>query len=584
MEEVKGELKENVSEKDIEQRKSKLSQFFFGWVKDNYDKIFIAILILAFIIRLWIFFKTLNQPFWWDEADYLSAAKRWGLGLNIRDIWYYRRGFLFPLIGALFFRLGLGETGIRFLVVLLSTGIVAVSYFIIAKMFDKRLALLTSVALSLSWILLFFTGRVLTDIPAAFFILLSLLFFWKGYVLKEGNKFLYLFALCFVLAVLTRMQSFMLAPPFLIYIILKEKSKMFRNKKLWVTLGIILVLLIPQFILYSMHYGNPLSDIASHYLGIGEKAVQTGSARTFSSAIFNYFWNVENGQQVGLPYMLSSIMFVMLIIGLIYFFVDLFIGIDKIFKNELLQNKLFVLTWIISLFLLMGYIGSDSYVEQRYITAALPFLFLIAISPLVFIGNFLSKHVRLSKKIIIGLTLILVALLMIPNITLSNSLINQQLTSYSQVKQVGELIKADSSPGDIVLSSSLPQITYYSELSTYPYDIKNDSINKGDKTIANYSDGEVGFEQFLKTKKPKYLMASIFEGDPDWILQKGTYQNNNYLLLPFFNSSMSYNSQGQIVSLDLKNEVKKGSITLDLFYPRTQEEINGIFIYKVSYS
>ena len=577
MEEVKGEIKENISEKEIEKRKSKLKKFFFGWVKDNYDKIFIAILVLAFVIRLWIFFKTLNQPFWWDEADYMSAAKRWGLGLNIRDIWYYRRGFLWTLIGALSYGIGFGEIGMRFLVVLLSTGIVALSYFIIAKMFDKRIALISATALSFSWILLFFTGRVLTDIPAAFFLLLSLFFFWKGYALKEGNKFLYLFGFSFALAVLTRMQSFMLAPPFLIYILVKEKSKIFKNKQLWITLGIMLLLLVPEFILYTIHYGNPVDDIISHYLGIGQQAAQTGNERVFSMAIFNYFAN--------LPYMLSTLIFVLLLVGVIYFFSDLFLGFDKVSKNESLQTKLFVLTWILSLFLIMGYIGSVSYVEQRYITAALPFLFLVAIYPLIAIGDLLAKHFNINKKIMLGLIIILTIAIMIPNMFLSNNLIVQQADSYSQIKQVGEMIKADSNPGDIVMSTSLPQITYYSERSTYPFDVHNDSINKGDKSIANYSDGELGFEQFLQNKKPKYLMASIFESDPDWILQKGTIQSgDNYIIMPFFNSSMSYNSQGQITSFDIKNQVKKGNITLNLFYPQNQGQLDGIFVYKVSYS
>ncbi|MEK6827630.1 MAG: hypothetical protein AABX99_04060, partial [Nanoarchaeota archaeon] len=133
-------------------------------------------------------------------------------------------------------------------------------------------------------------------------------------------------------------------------------------------------------------------------------------------------------------------------------------------------------------------------------------------------------------------------------------------------------------------STSLPQITYYSERSTYPYDIQHDGVAKGDKSLLNYSDGQKGFEEFLKNKQPKYLMASVFETDPDWILKKGTYNEDNYIILPFFNSSMSYNSQGQITSLDLNQEVKKDGMTLTLFYPKTSGQINGIFIYKVEYS
>src|SRR3989344_5089095 len=125
--------------KVIEEKKQKLNGFLFSWIQDNYDKYFLAILAAAFILRIWIFTKTMNQPLWWDEADYLSAAKNIGLGLDIQDIWYYRRGFLFPLLSAPFFTLGLGEVGLRFMEVLFSTGFIFVSYILISKMFDKKL-------------------------------------------------------------------------------------------------------------------------------------------------------------------------------------------------------------------------------------------------------------------------------------------------------------------------------------------------------------------------------------------------------------------------------------------------------------
>ncbi|MCL5018799.1 MAG: glycosyltransferase family 39 protein [Candidatus Pacearchaeota archaeon] len=577
MEEIKGEIKEPVSDKELEKRKNKIKNFFFGWIKDNYDKVFFAILIGAFILRFWIFLKTMNQPLWWDEADYLSAGKRMGLGLDIRDIWYYRRGFLFPIVSALFFFTGLGETGIRFLMVLFSTGIVAVSYFLISKMFNKKVALLTSLALTLSWIFLFFTGRILTDIPAAFFLLLSLFFFWKGYVLKEGNKFLYLFGLVFALAVLTRMQSLMLAPPFLFYVFMTEKLKVFKNKKLWITLGIFLILLVPHFILYSMHYGNPLGDITSHYLGIGEKAIEFEDQRTFSTATFNYFKSI--------PYMISIPLFVMLLIGAIYFFGDLIIGFDKITKDETLKNKLFVLMWVLSLFLIMGYIGSVSYVEERYVSSGLPFLFLIAISPLMLLEKIIIKNFNL-KKILAALVIFVVLFsLLIPNFLWANSLLEKQSRSYSLIQYTGNLLKENSNPEDIIISTSLPQITYYSERSTYPYDVHYDGLHKGDKELLKYADSEEGFKEFLLEKKPRFLMvSSIFESYPEWMLTKGETGGMNYVYMPFFNSSMLYNPDtGQIISLDLKEEVKNKDYTLKLFFPQEPEEINGVFIYEVIY-
>ncbi|MEK6913528.1 MAG: glycosyltransferase family 39 protein [Nanoarchaeota archaeon] len=559
-------------EEEIEKRKSKLNKFFFGWIKDNYDKIFFVLLILAFLLRLWIFFKTMNQPVWWDGADYLSTAKRWGLGLNIQDIWYYRRGFLFPLIGALFFKLGLGEIGIRFLIVVCSTGIIAVSYFLISKMFNKKLALLTTLALSVSWIILFFTGRILTDIPTAFLLLLSAFFFWKGYVLKEGNKFLYLFGLIFALAVLTRMQALMLAPAFIIYIFINEKMKAFKNKHLWITCGIFFLILLPHFVLYAMHYGNPLLDILSYYLKIGD----SGATAQRSLEIFKYFTD--------LPYMLSTPVLVAFFIGIFYFLGDLFLGLDKVAKSQELKNKLFVFLWIFFLFLLMGYVGAHSYVEQRYITAGLPFLFLIAVSSLVFIENLFVKHFHLNEKVSLVIVFIILILLIVPNLLLATSMIEAKKNSYIEVKEAGELMKANSNPGDVIMSTSLPQITYYSERSTYPYDVMNYSLHQGEKEV-KYSDGEKGFKEFLLNKKPKFLMvSSAFEEYPEWMLIKGNQNGINYVIMPFFNSSLSYNLETkQLTSIDLKQEVKKDGMTLKLFYPGQNGNLNGIFIYKVEY-
>jgi len=503
MEEAIEEIKNSTEKKEIEnieKRKSKLKNFFFGWIKDNYDKIFLGILVLAFIIRIWIFFRTLNQPIWWDGADYMATAKRLGLNLKILDIWYYRRGFLFPLIGALFFKLGLGEIGMRFLIILLSTGIVAVSYFLIKEMFNKKIALFVSLGVALSWIMLFFSGRILTDLPAAFLILLSLLFFWKGYVLKQGNKFLYLFGLFFGLTILTRMQMFMFAPAFLVIILLKEKFKFLKNKHLWITLGIILLILSPQIVLYSQHFGNPITDIMSYYLGINIGSTATNEIHEITTyKMFDYIKD--------LPYIMNSPIFYLFIIGLLFFIFDLIIGIDKIFSNEEIQKKFFMLVWIIISFLFLGYI--TDYVEHRYILACMPFLFLITIYPLSFIEKLLSKKTKISKKSASIILLLVFIGLMIPNFIFGNNLIDQKKDSYIEVKQSGEWIKENSNPSDIIISASLPQTTYYSERSTYPFDLSYRRDIKG----GNESD----FDNFIQEQKPRYIIISRFEQNADWV-------------------------------------------------------------------
>ena len=486
-----------------------------GWIEDNYDKVFLAVLIIALIIRIWFFTKTMNQPLWWDAADYLTAAKKWGLGLNVRDIWYARRGFLWPLIGAGFFKIGLGETSIRFLEVLLSTGIIATSYFLIKNMFNKRLALMTSIGLTASWVILFFTGRPLTSIPATFFLLLATLFFWKGYVKKQGDKFLYLFGAFYALAVLTRMQYLLFALPFLVLIFTKEKFRFLKNKKLWVALLIFLLVFSPQIISYTKNYGNPVTDLIGYYFGIEGLAPsgQVGGERTLSTA-FDYFKDLpyiltgKNTSIISSLFSPSVYLFPIFLIGTILFFLDLILGFDKILKNHELQKKLFILLWIGTLFFVLGYI--TSYVEHRYVLPALPFIFMIASIPIIKIGAFLKKQ-GLNEKLIPIIVIGLLVALLIPGLIWSNQLTESKKTSYLEIKQAGEWLKANSNPEDIVITNSLPQIAYYSELSTYPFDLG--------KTGSQTGITREGFEEFVKENKPRFMIMSLLEAHEDWAKQ-----------------------------------------------------------------
>lgn len=500
-----------MEEDSIEKRKTNLKSKLFGWVKDNYDKTFLIVLIAAFIIRFLIFLETMNQPIWWDAGDYLSTSKRWGLGLNIRDMWYYRRGFFWVLWGALFFKIGFGEIGIRFTEVLFSTGIVLVSYFLLSEMFNKKLALFSSIGLTFSWIILFFTGRPLTDIPSAFFLLLSTLFFWKGYVLKKGNKYLYLFGAFFALTVLTRMQLLMFSPAFLILIFTKEKFKFLRNKHLWITLGIFFLFLTPHLIMYWQNYGNPVKDIMGYYFGI-EGIAETGAH--IERTTDNLFMYV-----IDLPYILGGqlalgrIIFFMFLIGAFLFFTDLFLGFDKIFKNEEVQKKIFIFLWIAIPFLVLGYI--TDYVEQRYIISTLPFLFLIAFFPLLNLENYFSKK-NISRKKYLLFILAIIVVILIPNMIWGNQLIDAKKTSYYEIMQSAFWLRENTNPGDVIISQSYPQITYYAERSTYSPNYKQT--------------GEEGLYELIEEVKPKYYMLSAIERSEDW-----TYdfpQSNTDLLIP----------------------------------------------------
>lgn len=498
-------MEEEKEEDIIEKRKEILKTKLNNLLEDPYNKAFLIVLIIAFAIRLWIFFKTLDQAVWYDAANYLNTAKKWaGLTPNIPDTWYYRRGFFWPLFSAFFYWTGLGETTLRFIMVLFSTGIVATSYFLVKDIFNEKLALATSIGLALSWVLLFFTGRPLTSIPATFFLLLSLLFFWKGYFLKRENKFLYLFAVFFALAILTRMQYLMFVPPILIFIFVKERFMAFTNKSLWITLGIFLLVMSPYAMLSWPHYGNPITDLMSFYLGVGQSKTGAVGGGTHSIAgSFKYF--------IDLPYILYNPIFWIFLIGAFYFLGTFLLGIDKIFKNERMQRILFVLLLLIIPIWLLGYV-TPGLLEQRYIIPMLPFLFLVVSMAFFKVKDFSVKYLNLDKKLALVIMFILLTALMIPNLLWANQLTEVKKTSYYPLKEAGFWLKKNSEPEDIVMSNSMPYVMYYAERYSLP-------INKN----------MTKFEEEIEKFKPRFLLVSIFEHHDPWMYEYPQKHNNTLI-------------------------------------------------------
>ena len=425
MEELVGKIEGTIPKKEeeiLQDKKEKLSKRLFSLVKDNYGKFFLLILVSALVIRIIVFLKTFNQPVWWDAADYLSAAIRWaGINPNLIDMWYYRRGLFWPLFEMIFFKVGVGEVGIRVFVVLFSTGLVAVSYFLIKEMYDKKLAIFVSIGMAFSWVILFFTGRPMTEIPSAFFLLTALLFFWKGYVNNKAKYNYYLFGLFFALACLTRMQYVMFVVPLLAFVFTRERFGFLKNKYLWLSILVFFIMFIPQFYMQNKYFGNPIIDLSTYYLGIGNS--QTGEVSShvgsFSiSNLFLYFTNLPyllDGNEKGYGTLLAfSPLYILFILGFFYFFADLFLGIDHLFKNIEIQKKFFILFWIISIFMLLGFIAP--HLEQRYAIQTLPFLFLIIASPYRWVEDFFNNKFKFNKGKIFIIVVIILILASIPSV------------------------------------------------------------------------------------------------------------------------------------------------------------------------
>ena len=113
-------------------------------------------------------------------------------------------------------------------------------------------------------------------------------------------------------------------------------------------------------------------------------------------------------------------------------------------------------------------------------------------------------------------------LILIPNIIWANNLTIAKKPSYEEIKQAGLWVKGNSEVSDIVISSSYPQIAYYSERTTYSFSeimmMKSNNYTFSKK--GNPSDDEqILMEKYLHEyvleEKPRYLVLSAIQKSQD---------------------------------------------------------------------
>ncbi|MEK6937112.1 MAG: glycosyltransferase family 39 protein [Nanoarchaeota archaeon] len=447
---------------------TKIKDFF----KDKHNIALILVLLFALIIRMYFFFNTLDQPLWWDESQYAEQAKKLGQNLETNDIWYYRRTMLLSIFWSFFYKIGLGETALRFTELLFSLLLVYSTFLIGKEMFNKKVGLFAAFGVSVSSVIIFETSRLLTSVPSTSMMMLAIYFFYKGYLKNYNVKQIYLFGLFAALSLNIRFAAFLSIFSFGIIYLIKEKGKFWKQKQLIASFLLILVLLAPFFYLYSKNYPLGIRDFVKHYsVSVPEEdALLLGN-----KGLFIYL--------KALPDNLSLLLFLAFIFG-VFLLLDFVLAPDYLFKDTNLQRNLFLFLFIIPPFF---YHSTKSlYLEERYLIGILPVIFIIAGYGLYKVYTYTQSH---NKYIVLSLVLIFLIVVAGLQITKASKIINDRKDSYQQVKEAALWMKSNSNPGNTIISNSIPQNQYYSGLSTY------------------YLEDEKEIQKL----KPKYYVVSIYE-------------------------------------------------------------------------
>ena len=479
----------------VDSLKNKPQNKFVSWIKDPQNRIFLLILIGAIVLRFYYFWLTKSQPLWWDESEYMSGAKSLA-GLVHYDLGLTRSP-LFPGMMSIFFFLGIAnEAVMRFFGLLLpSVLVIILTYFMIKEMYDdKRIALLSTVIISVLWEHLFYSNRFHTENSALIFQFLALFIFFRCYM--KGKDLLFIkpkYALWWVvgfsiISFLFRPGNILFVPALLLFFILLNKNKIFTKKGL-IGLGILILVIIASFI---------FTSIPQNFL----------NAYLHSDSPFG--WNgltVFYGFYQSIISQIPSILFYAFIIGLVLVLFKIFLLADKIktmnrsnenleFKSDLFNLILIVVVLFVFIFLMRA----NSF-EYRWFFPLLPGMLAFTSKGIVSFSEYVGGFVK-SKVFVNALIILIILLGAYTQFAHADSIIKSKVDSYSQLKEAGLWLNENYNHSEKILSVSSAQTTYYSELNVSSFSgIDNASV----------------FDSYLAINRPRFMEISGFETHPSWL-------------------------------------------------------------------
>lgn len=485
------------------------------WLKDRQNVLLILLIAFTIIIRLYYFFKVGEQPIWWDEGDYLAIAKVWAEGMSTPEWWGHfttMRPLLLPLLFAGLFKIGFNELIIRFFTLLVPSILSVYLIFLLGRdLYNSKHGLIAGVMMSVYWVFLFYSFRLLTDILSVCFGLLSLYFFWSLYIKKSRPMGLYLCVLFGVLGFSTRFPTALVPIVCALYLLVTRKFAVLKDKTLWKSLALFALIMLP----YLIFFVSTKFYFLRFYFG--ENAV------TVKQPIAWYVIGM-------LPDLFHSVWFIVFLIGLSTF-LPLFMGLDLIWKHKetALNSDIFVFLW--TMVHLIFYVVILRGATDRWLLMVMPALFIISARGFVVIQQFFKAY---SKQLGTIVVLLLLGWGFVQQALHANTLIVSKKETYKEVKLAGLWIKEHSLPTDAVITASVVQNQYYSERQSY--DFRTDehiwksctdpygAVNSNN-TCQQFT--EESFDRKFTRIKPTYVIVSVFEPvfTPQWAYTYGPRHN-----------------------------------------------------------
>ncbi len=410
------------------------------------------IYILLFALGIRLFYINTNKALWWDEAVYMSKALSIAKNKNFCG-WESLRPILFPyLLGFIFKLTGASELIAKLFVT--SFFVLSVYFFheIIKKLYNDKMALYASAVFSSSWITLFYSIRIMTDI-LSLSLFVSVIYLYV--CMKESNLKYFLIGVFSVIGFLFRFTTIIVLGIIFLDLLYKEQKRLFTSKKYYfVFLGLGLM-----FFFYFLYNYFAYGDLFSSLIGAAGGVRDQFPVLTFI---------LQGGSIFTWP------LYILSLSGLALSFL----------KPK--ENSLMIFWFIV----VLVFFSSLPRKEDRYIIPIIPALCFLSVIPLCIFKKNLGSQFD-SSLIILSLILIAVQLFT------ADTNINSKAESYLQVKTAGLFIK-NNLPNINLISASVPQICYYAEL----------------ENVSGFPGNESDYLKLEKNYD--YAMVSLFEPHPEY--------------------------------------------------------------------
>lgn len=470
-----------------------------NFIDKKANLILLIILVGAFIIRLK--YMTINAAVWWDEADYLTLAKHFGLGLPEQAASWRARPI--PMIWGLFYYLGATEYAIRFINQLVSIAGIYLTFVFVKEFFGKKVGLFSALFMSVYHEGLFWSARVSLDLYAIVMWLLISICFYRGYIKGKGNKYLYATGALFGAGIYAYDSMGFFAVAVFLYLIVTERLNFLKSKKFWCIALAAFIAFIPFAIYNKVAFGAVYPRISAM---IGPQVAAGDEVnRPLSENLAEYF-----SFFTAFPYYLKGLIFIFFLLGLLLFY-ELFIGFDLLIKKKegidnLKRDYYFLLLGFVLPFM-FGFVVmlSNFYFEPRYLLPAMPVYLAIAGIGLFKVQDYIAKH---NYLISLALVLVVIAMAVNSQLVFADQIIQSKKDTYAQERLGGLWLKQYTSPGgEIIGCGQTVQILYYSERPFY----RMEDPEKIEKSI--------------REKRPKFF---VLDGlDPNCAKVKYPFENQD---------------------------------------------------------